>query len=53
MLNKQSKNSAVWNTIAHFNHSHRQCKIDYLKVSSTRGLRPIQIASILTYSTQS
>jgi len=33
MLNKRSKNSAVWNTIAHFNHSTREYKITYLKVS--------------------
>jgi len=51
MLNKRRKNSAVWNTIAHFNHSCRQYEEDYLKVSFTRAVHPVQIASILTHLT--
>jgi len=33
MSTKQSENSAIWNTIAHFNHSVRQYREDYLRVS--------------------
>jgi len=41
MLNKRSKNLAVWNTIAHFNHSDREYEIAYLKVSFVPAVRNV------------